>query len=229
MSQLRPCKLSRGDNGWQWGPKGHCYSTRERALREKGQHDKPLHKSRLRWTGKSLQLTHVCETDADLEHAVMMVEHDPLPGQIESGAYLKPRVEIAGLEIDIENPRGSKRSGVGPDGTPWSVDMPDHYGYLRSTEGADGDEVDVTIGRAHYSDRVYVIDQVDPRTNRFDEHKCFIWFDNRVSALTSYLASFSDGSGPARIGGLTEMSIGEFRQWIKAGETIDRLTKKVRK
>lgn len=224
---IQPCKLSRGGNGFRWGPKGHCYTTRDRALKEKGQHDKPL--ARARWTGKAMQLIHVCETDADMECAVMMVEHDPSSGEIESGLYLKPHVEIFGLDIEIENPRGSKRSGVGPDGTPWSVVMPDHYGYVRSTEGADGDEVDITIGRDFGSNVAFVIDQIDPRRGAFDEHKCFICFDNSHKAVNSYYASFSDGSGPARAGGLTKMTILEFRSWIESGETIARLTKRAKR
>ena len=55
-------------------------------------------------------------------------------------------VKLQGLDIAIENPKGSERKGVGKDGEEWSVAMPSHYGFVRRTEGADGDQVDVYVG-----------------------------------------------------------------------------------
>lgn len=66
---------------------------------------------------------------------------EPTPPQKEAGNYQKGHIRIAGLDISIENPQGSKRSGVDRGGKPWSVTMKSHYGYIRSLRvKADGSE-----------------------------------------------------------------------------------------
>ena len=67
-------------------------------------------------------------------------------GPAEAGNYKKGHLKIGGLNVTIENGKGSIRSGKGPDVKPWSVEMPAHYGYVKGTEGADGDQMDVFIG-----------------------------------------------------------------------------------
>ena len=124
-----------------------------------------------------------------------------------------------GLDISIENPKGSTRSGTGSDGKKWSVTLPDHYGYLRRTEGADGDHVDVYIGPHPGSRDVFVVDQVDAKTKKFDEHKCMLGYDNEAEALSAYHKAFSDGKAKDRIGAVTKMGIEEFKHWLKAGDT----------
>lgn len=57
---------------------------------------------------------------------------EPSQAQKEAGNYKVGRVKIAGLDISIENPEGSTRSGTDPNGKPWSITMQSHYGYIRS-------------------------------------------------------------------------------------------------
>ena len=83
------------------------------------------------------------------------VETTPTEAQKEAGNYRKGHVRLHGMDISIENPHGSERSGVGKDGKPWSVTMPASYGYVRRTEGADGDQVDVYVGPEPESDQVF--------------------------------------------------------------------------
>ncbi len=123
------------------------------------------------------------------------------------------------MEIPIKNAKGSTRRGRAPDGTEWSVEMPAHYGYVRRTEGADGDQVDVYVGDAPESDRVFVIDQYDPETGEFDEHKAVLGTVDPDDALAIYDAGFSDGSGPRRRGDVTELTIDEFKRWAREGDT----------
>ena len=106
--------------------------------------------------------------------------------------------------------------------------MPDHYGYIKKTTGADGDHVDVTLGpEAHEpaAHQVYVIDQKDPTTGKFDEHKAMVGFTNPLEAIKSYDGSFSDGSGPSRRGAITGMDFDKFKEWTK-GDTSKALTYK---
>lgn len=147
------------------------------------------------------------------------VETSPTPEQKETGLYTKGHMTWNGLDIAIENPKGSLRTGTGPDGQPWSVKMPGDYGYIKRTEGADGDHVDITMGPHPQSKRVWVIDQHDAGTHQFDEHKAFAGYATEADATAAYDASFSDGKGPQRRAALTEMGVDQFKTWVKTGDT----------
>ena len=73
------------------------------------------------------------------------VEQNPTEAQKEAGNYKKGHIKIDGYDVTIENPKGSVRSGKDADGTPWSVTMNNTYGYIRGTEGVDGDHIDVYL------------------------------------------------------------------------------------
>lgn len=141
---------------------------------------------------------------------------EPTEGQIEAGNYKKGHVDVQGLDISIENPRGSTRSGVGENGKPWSHVMTDHYGYIRRTEGADGEQVDVYLGPHPESDRVYVVDQIDQKTGKFDEHKAMLGFDSEAAAVAAYKGNFDKGW---KVGPVSAMSMDEFKAWLKEGDT----------
>lgn len=143
------------------------------------------------------------------------VDEPPTQAQKEAGNYAKRKLSFQGLPISIENEKDSDRSGVGPDGKKWTVAMPAHYGYIRKTEGVDGDHVDVYVGPNEESDRVFVIEQVNAETKKFDEHKCMVGFNTEDEARSVYHRAFSDGKGPDRIGKLTPMTMAEFKEWLK--------------
>lgn len=150
---------------------------------------------------------------ASIDQAAAAADPAPTEAQKEAGNYAKGHVRLRGMDISIENPAGSERTGVDRDGNPWSVTMPAHYGYVRGTEGADGDHVDVYIGPKPLSPTAYVVDQVDADTGDFDEHKAMLGFPDEASALQAYDAAFSDGRGPERRGAVTAMPIDEFKTW----------------
>lgn len=141
---------------------------------------------------------------------------EPTKAQKEAGNYRKGRVRLHGLEISIENPKGSTRSGVSPDGKSWSRTMGDHYGYVRGSEGADGDQVDVYIGPKPESEIVFVIDQLDQKTRGFDEHKCMLGYENRLQAARAYSQNFDRGW---KVGPITAMTIDQFKAWLKNADT----------
>ncbi|KAB2963342.1 hypothetical protein [Zoogloea sp.] len=98
----------------------------------------------------------------------------PTDAQKEAGNYKVGRVRIQGMDISIENPRGSVRSGTSPDGTAWSNTLHSHYGYLVGTKAADGDNLDVYLtDGAEDAPMVWVIDQKNT-DGSFDEHKALI-------------------------------------------------------
>lgn len=152
-----------------------------------------------------------------LEKAGEAVNVEPSEAQAKAGNYAKGHISLQGLDITLENPKGSVRSGTGADGKPWTVTMPVAYGYVKRTEGADGDQVDVFVGDAVKSPSAFIIDQINP--DGFDEHKAMLGFPTRKAALQAYEASFSDGKGKERIGAITSMSVEKFKDWLKSGDT----------
>jgi hypothetical protein len=154
-----------------------------------------------------------------IDHEASAVEAAPTDAQKDAGNYKKGHVNIHGLDISLENQKGGERSGVDPDGKPWKVKLPAHYGYIRRTEGADGDQVDVYVGHNPASEKVFVIDQVDVGTKAFDEHKVMLGTNSRNAARRLYIAGFSDGKGKARIGNITGMTVPEFKEWLKGDTT----------
>lgn len=152
---------------------------------------------------------------------------EPTEAQKKAGNYAMGHISLHGLDITIENPRGSTRSGTDADGKAWSVEMANHYGYFKRSEGADGDHVDVFIGPHPDSTKVFVVDQIDPRTGRYDEHKVLMGFNSLAAARAGYLANYEQGWKGA--GAITAMSLGEFKSWLKDGDTTKPLDPKVGK
>lgn len=147
------------------------------------------------------------------------INHNPTEAQKEAGNYAKDHVSIHGLDITVENAKGKSRRGIGKDGKPWAVKMPAHYGYIKRTQGADGDQVDCYIGPHIKSNRVYIVDQKDADAGHFDEHKCMLGFASKKQAEATYKRGFSDGRGQERIGRVSEMSIDQFKSWLSSGDT----------
>lgn len=157
-------------------------------------------------------------------HAAATSPHNdlaqPTDAQAKAGNYRKGHVSIDGLDVAIENPEGSTRSGTDPGGKPWSVTMGAHYGYVKRTTGADGDQVDVYIGKADpVQSPVFVVDQYDRQTGKFDEHKAILGASSLEEAQSLYDAHFSDGKGAERRGAVTPMSFDSFKDWVRNGDT----------
>ena len=143
----------------------------------------------------------------------------PTDAQKEAGNYRKEHISFQGLPISLETRKGEIRSGTGPDGHKWSVRLPYDYGYIKRTMGADGDHVDVCIGPDPESDHVFIVDQHDHKTGKFDEHKVMLGYRTREDAMRAYQNGFSDGKGRDRMKAVARLSIAEFKQWLKRGNT----------
>ncbi|MDC5753533.1 hypothetical protein [Vibrio europaeus] len=141
---------------------------------------------------------------------------EPSQAQKEAGNYKKGTFNLNGLKIVIENPKDSTRSGKSANGEEWTNVLPCHYGDIAKTAGADGDKVDCFVGGDVMSDRVFIIDQVEPETREFDEHKVMLCFDNEDSARMNYLAAYDDGW--QGIGAITEVTFDQLKEWLK-GDT----------
>lgn len=153
---------------------------------------------------------------AEIESAANEVETNPSEAQKDAGNYKKGHVSIQGLDIAIENPKGSERSGIDENGNRWSVTMVNHYGYIKRTEGADGDHVDVFIGEKPESDKVFIVDQINQENGSFDEHKVMLGFTNQIQALNAYRSNYSKGW---KAGKVRQLTMDEFKQWLEHGDT----------
>lgn len=138
---------------------------------------------------------------------------EPTEAQKEAGNYKKGHVKIDGYDVTIENPKGSVRSGVDRNGQEWSVTMNNTYGYIRGTEGVDGDHIDVFLSDDPTQGDVYVIDQVN-EDGSFDEHKVMYGFKSALAAKRAYLANYSPGW--KGLGTITKVSKEEFKKWINS-------------
>lgn len=141
----------------------------------------------------------------------------PTPAQIEAGNYSKGAVRLHGMDISIETPKGSIRRGTDSSGRAWETEMQHHYGYIRRSVAKDGDHVDVFIGEHPESTRAFVIDQVNPKTGKYDEAKVVLGALGEADARRIYQSNYEPGWRGA--GAVTEMGMPEFREWIRSGET----------
>ena len=156
-----------------------------------------------------------------VEQAAEQVETEPSEAQIEAGNYQKGHVSLHGLDISIETPKGERRR---PEWPPMAA----HYGYIKRSEGRDGEQVDVFLtDDAGDPDRmVYVINQVDPEspTGAFDEHKVVLGAKSRGAAMGTYMASYSRGwGGLPSSDWVAELTLEEFKKWLLDGDTTKRL------
>lgn len=153
--------------------------------------------------------------EADIAEAVKEIDVEPTEAQKKAGNYKKGHVKIQGFDITIENPKGAIRKGVDDNGKAWSTEMKNHYGYFKNTEGKDGDHIDVFIGDNPNSKRIFVVDQVNPKTKEFDESKVMLGFDTEDEAKKAYLSNYSkDWKGFKDI---TYVDIDTFRDWLYDG------------
>jgi hypothetical protein len=137
--------------------------------------------------------------------------------QKEAGNYKKRTVRWAGFEVAIETPKGAVRSGADKGGNKWRVRMPVDYGYLKKTLGVDGDHVDLFLGPVRDVERagtVWVLEQRDKATGKFDEHKLLGGFATKAGALRAYLQSFSDDAR-GRVGKVTAVGVKELKPWLR--------------
>lgn len=147
------------------------------------------------------------------------VNHTPTDAQKRAGNYRKEHISFQGVPVSIENKKGSIRSGVDEHGHRWSCELPADYGYIKRTLGADGDHVDVYVGPDPNSKQVFIVNQHDHRTKKFDEHKVLLGFDSERAAMSTYCKAFSDGKGRDRCGSVEAVSMDAFKHWLANGAT----------
>ena len=155
-------------------------------------------------------------TQSAIESASAEVETSPTEAQKKAGNYKMGHVKVGAFDVTIENPKGSERSGTDANGKKWSVKMNNTYGYIRGTEGVDGDHIDVFL--AEDMDKwdgkyVFVVDQYNP-DGSFDEHKVMLGFNNTEEARSAYLSNYEKGWENGRRIVVTAVNLDDFEKWI---------------
>ena len=145
------------------------------------------------------------------ENEATRVETNPTEAQKEAGNYKKGHIKVDGMNITIEQPKGSIRRGKDASGKEWESEMHNTYGYIRGTEGVDGDHIDIFLSDNPNEGNVFVVDQVN-KDGSFDEHKVMYGFADKESARQAYLSNYEDGW--QGLGNITEVSKEEFKKWI---------------
>jgi hypothetical protein len=153
----------------------------------------------------------LAEIQNEISRAEQETDTNPTEGQKKAGNYRKGHVRIQGFDISIEQPKGSVRRGVDENGKAWESKMYNTYGYFGKTESRDGDHIDVFLGENPLSKKVFVVDQVNPETGNFDEHKVMFGFDSIDAARKAYLSNYEKGW--KGLGSITETDVETFRSW----------------
>ena len=150
---------------------------------------------------------------------------EPSEAQKEAGNYKKGRVRHTDLDIAIENPKGSIRTGKDETGKEWESEMASHYGDITGTIGADGDAIDVFVKPdTSTSEKVFIVNQVDPNTKAFDEHKVMLGFGGKAEAKKGYYENYDKSWYKGH--DVVEVTKDEFNDWLKNGDTTKPFVKK---
>ena len=151
---------------------------------------------------------------------------------------LADRYQFQGLPISVENKAGSVRRGVDPDGHEWKTKMHFDYGYIRRTEGEDGEGIDVYVGKDRNAQHVYIVKQHQIEAIKvwgseycpdckehvhdcgckkyYDEDKVLIGFTSKKAAIEAYNKQYDS---PLFLGPVSTMTVESFRDLV-TGEKV---------
>ena len=170
--------------------------------------------------GDLLDVLNYIDTSLSLANAVAVAEKEtdttPTEKQKEAGNYKKGHVQVGTFNITIENPKGSVRSGIDTEGNKWETIMQNTYGYIRGTEGVDGDHIDVFLSDdidGWNGRRVFVVDQYN-EDGSFDEHKVMLGFNETDDAEAAYFANYDSDWANNHKTVVTAVNLEDFEKWI---------------
>ncbi len=137
---------------------------------------------------------------------------------------LQGRIEFQGLKISIENKKGSERKWYDPHNKETgSTKMYCDYGYIRMTEGVDGDHVDVYLGPNENAEFAYVVHQMKtPDFKEYDEDKCMLGFNSPKEAKSAYIKQYNS---PKFFGSMTEIPMNKFKEKVLSTKNNPKMIK----
>ena len=145
---------------------------------------------------------------SDLEYSSVMVKR-------------KGHIDFQGLDIRVQNPSGTLRSGISPSGQTWETSMEADYGYIAGTEGKDGEDVDVFVGPDKDAQSAYIITIMKPPSfENVDEQKVMLGYNTGAEAKRAFLRHYDS---PRFFGSMIAMTMTDFKK--KVMETDGKLLK----
>jgi len=144
-------------------------------------------------------------------HNIQLNKTNMSVGDLYKARKLDRRYKFQGLPISIENRKGSIREGEDADGNHWETEMKADYGYIRLTEGTDGDHLDCFIGPDKKAKYAYIIHQNDPVTGIYDEDKVMLGFETAESAKEMFIDHYDR---PGFYGSMTILPMEQFKKRI---------------
>ena len=150
--------------------------------------------------------------------------HPDITKGIHGGGHpLDYKTTFQGLDISIENRVGSIRRWKNRNGDSGQIKMKHAYGYIRRTQGVDGDHVDCFIGPNPDATHAYVIHAMAvPDFKKYDEDKCMLGFDSAEEAKRAFLDNYSD---PRFFGSLHSIPMDKFIRKVLATQKHPQMIK----
>lgn len=122
---------------------------------------------------------------------------------------IKKMVSFGGMKIAIDRPKGFVQEGKDKAGVPWKRTYKYDYGFIKKTNGGDGEELDVFVGPEEQAEKTYWVSQ-KKEDGSFDELKVFVGFDSPVAAKKAYLEHI-----PAKLfGSMETVSLAAMRSLL---------------
>lgn len=140
--------------------------------------------------------------------------------KMEKGAASAPEHKLQGhtthqgLALAIENRTGSVRKGVDSDGKKWRTIFKHPYGYIKGTEGNDGEEIDAYVGPHDKATHAFVVHQRRLDNGKHDEDKVMLGFKSKADAKSAYLDHYNK-VGPKLLGPITTLTIDELKRKLE--------------
>lgn len=142
------------------------------------------------------------------------------PSQLRKGRPLAGRLSFQGLPVSLEHDVGGVREWRdGGSGEVGRTTMQHRYGYIRLTEGLDGDHLDCFVGPDPLAETAWVVNQRRKTPSGdfqgLDEQKVMLGFGSAQEAAAAYLAHYDD---PQFLGSLEELSVADLKTQLQAAE-----------
>jgi Inorganic Pyrophosphatase len=185
----------------------------------------PLHKAAFATSPYSGPLNPVIESGASFQNSAPIPSlRAPVarPKVAEEKKFkLQGETSFQGLDVAIENRKGSVRKGVDKDGKPWRTEMKFPYGFIRGSKGADGEEVDAYVGPKKDATHAFVVHQRKEDGKTYDEDKVMLGFGSEEEARKAYLAHYND---PKFLGPIKEVMMERFKKLVSSGKRLIKIS-----
>lgn len=134
---------------------------------------------------------------------------------------LQGHTNVQGLNVAIENRKGSVRKGTDKDGNEWRTKMKNPYGYIVGTKGADDEPVDAYVGPDKKAPNAYVVHQHKDNGKGYDEDKVMLGFKTEADAKKAYLKHYDS---PKFLGPVSTVPIEDLKEKVKSKKKLVKIS-----